>query len=93
MSWSFADTVTKEGGDMDDKELDALERNLKLCPFCLGRPHLEDAANSDMVYISCDCGAQMKGYDWNDVVTKWSNRKALHKNTGCSKYRESWTGW
>lgn len=60
--------------DINELEIKLLERNLADCCFCLGRPFFEDSANTEEVFVSCHCGAQMRGYDWHDVAAKWSTR-------------------
>lgn len=64
---------------VDEKEIKILERNLKDCPFCLGRPYFEDCAhvaNRFAIFVSCHCGAQIRGDDWHDVAAKWNTRPA-----------------
>lgn len=56
------------------REIEILERNLEPCPFCLGRPYFEDSAHTEEVFVSCHCGAQIRGKDWHDVAAKWSTR-------------------
>ena len=93
MSWSYADTVTKEGGEMDQNEIDILERNLKPCPFCLGKAFFEECA--DGWYVACNCGARIPGDDAQGSAAKWCVRPpitAVRENVR-SVAREHWTGY
>lgn len=75
---------------VNEMEIQILERNLIDCPFCLGRPFFEDSANTDDVFVSCHCGAEIRGNDWHDVAAKWSTRPIP---VARFSQNERWTGW
>ncbi len=80
--------------DINDLEIKLLERNLADCPFCLGRPYFEDFARTEDVFVSCHCGAQIRGEDWYDVAAKWSTRPIpVARNVVRPVSHERWTGW
>lgn len=79
--------------DIDEMEIKLLERNIADCPFCLGRPYFDDSASSELVYVSCDCGAQMRGDDWHDVSAKWNVRTRVARNVVREGYRTPSTMW
>ena len=81
--------------DINELEIKLLERSLSDCPFCLCRPFFEDSAATDEeVFVSCDCGAQMRGSDWHDVAAKWSTRPIpVARNVVRPVLHEHWTGW
>ncbi len=93
MSWSYADTVTQEGAEMDQNEIDILERVLKPCPFCAGKPFFEEGMIS--WFVACDCGASLHGKDAHDAAAKWTIRPPLDsaRSDMRSGPREHWTGW
>lgn len=70
-SWKLA-SPPKDG--ISEREIELLERNLEPCPFCLRRPFFEDSAHDVDVFVSCQCGASIRGSDWQDVAAKWSTR-------------------
>ena len=67
-SWKLASPY------VEDIEIDVLERTLAACPFCGRRPFFEDSAHDVDVFVSCQCGASIRGSDWQDVAAKWSAR-------------------
>lgn len=81
--------------DREQREADILERNLNHCPFCLGQPFFEDDAHTTDVYVTCNCGASMRGRDFESVAAAWDTRPQLPiaRNVVRSVPREIWTGW
>lgn len=59
---------------VDDAVVSTLEKTLSTCPFCARPPYFEDAADTDMVFVTCNCGVRMEGDDWHDVTEKWNTR-------------------
>jgi hypothetical protein len=93
MSWSYADTATQEGAEMDQNEIDILERVLKPCPFCAGKPFFEETVSG--WFVACDCGARVPGDDAQDAAAKWCIRPPMSvaKSNVRSVAREHWTGY
>ena len=76
---------------MDQNEIDILERNLKPCPFCLGKANFEEA--DDCWFVSCGCGARIPGDDAQEAAAKWMVRPPLSlvKNSVRTVARQHWT--
>jgi hypothetical protein len=93
MSWSYADTATTEDNEMDQNEIDILERNLKPCPFCQRKPFFETESPVDW-FVTCDCGARIPGDDAYTATAKWNTRPLpVARNVVRSVPREHWTGY
>lgn len=66
--WKTASPVE----DIGSAEIDAIEANLRLCPFCGSKPCFE---NSDEGwFVSCSCGAQMPGDGPMEAAQNWAAR-------------------
>ena len=75
--------------DVNQDVIDIMERSLLHCPFCLAQPFFEDSAKSSDIFISCNCGARMRGLDYDDVTARWSKRPSLPVTVK----KQHWTGW
>ena len=82
------------GEIMTDDEIRILERNLAECPFCLRHPFFEDSAETNDVFVSCHCGASIRGRDWYEASASWNIRPTIPSKSGVrSVHREIWTGY
>lgn len=81
--------------DVNQDEIDILERNLQPCPFCLGKAFFEETME-DMVnvwFVSCDCGAHISCDNAYDVAAKWNTRPApVARNVLREGVRQPWPG-
>ena len=59
---------------VEEAVISTLEKTLAACPFCARRPFFEDAADTDLVFVTCNCGLRLEGRDWHDVTAKWNTR-------------------
>ncbi len=61
---------------VDQNEIDILERGLKSCPFCLGKPFFE-TESPESWFVTCECGARIPGGDAYEAMAKWMTRPQL----------------